>query len=399
MAAALARQSAWNAEWPQGAQMPRTSPSAERQTAHSDDIYHKKMYLCDEPEIAHGKSATVHAGARIESGEPVAIKRYKARTSEHELEILRHLGPHPRLARFIEHLPRDHGWLVFDLYARSLHDVLVREPDLARRRAKKFARQMLQALKFVHAKGVVHGDVKGENLLLDAAGDLRLCDFGISHMDTCWVPDCDIVTVNYRAPELLRGEMYDESIDVWAAACVVYEFGGFYLSASNTVPGVKADHEAVLGPEPTRRFSAPDDVAALCRAALVDKHRPTARQLLKKHFAHSPAVIWLVGPSREACDAFRTALSAKYGAPFKVCDSAETLAAALERKPRCVLVVSAGAAQRASGEALARQALAANRLVLTALLHNASAPSPVGELAEQGYGPLHLLVERCADFV
>jgi serine/threonine-protein kinase len=82
------------------------------------------------------------------------------------------------------------------------------------------------ALDALHAKGLVHRDVKPSNILLDESGDAMLTDFGLSrgHAYTALTQAGQVVgTLDYLAPELIRGAKATPASDIYALGCVVYE--------------------------------------------------------------------------------------------------------------------------------------------------------------------------------
>jgi serine/threonine-protein kinase len=96
-------------------------------------------------------------------------------------------------------------------------------------RAVVVARQVLEALAYAHRRGVVHRDVKPENILMDAAGAVKVTDFGIARLVS---GDADpgitavgrvVGTPRYLAPEALAGAAPDPRMDVYAVGIVLRE--------------------------------------------------------------------------------------------------------------------------------------------------------------------------------
>jgi protein-serine/threonine kinase len=84
--------------------------------------------------------------------------------------------------------------------------------------------QLADAVRFLHLNGIVHRDIKDENVILDGSGKCQLIDFGSA---AHWRPgkrwDTFSGTLHYASPEILRGEMYGgKEQDVWALGVVGY---------------------------------------------------------------------------------------------------------------------------------------------------------------------------------
>ena len=113
-----------------------------------------------------------------------------------------------------------------DLTGILTHPTLVLKPN----HIKCLILQMLKGLSYLHSKKIIHRDLKGSNLLLNARGELKLADFGLArylhqgtgaalsakmrHMDYT----NRVITLWYRPPELLLGATkYGYEIDLWSA--------------------------------------------------------------------------------------------------------------------------------------------------------------------------------------
>lgn len=89
---------------------------------------------------------------------------------------------------------------------------------------KTIMKQLISALTYIHSKGIVHRDIKLENILVDKNGNIKLIDFGL-----CAVKEEEfdmlqglVGTVRYTAPELIKGEGYNESVDVWGVGIILF---------------------------------------------------------------------------------------------------------------------------------------------------------------------------------
>lgn len=126
------------------------------------------------------------------------------------------------------------------------------EPYFTLPRLSYIARQCFIALEFVHSMGLVHSDVKPENILLASysRAQAKLIDFGSS----CYLTDRQssyIQSRSYRAPEVVLGLPYDGRIDIWSIGCVIAEmFTGEVTFQNDSVVSMLSRIEAICGPFP-----------------------------------------------------------------------------------------------------------------------------------------------------
>lgn len=254
-----------------------------------------------EREIGRGATGSVHLAREIATGREVVVKRFSgARDPALALREARAMGAvqHERLVRML-HVDRrgDDVFLVMErAEGGSARDLLEREGPLAPPRAVAIALDVLDALEALHAHGLVHRDVKAENVLLDAGGRALLGDLGSaqeSRVDlTRTSHGADGSSLSTVAPEVLRGAKPDARADVYAAGAVLYRLltGAHYvdlegksafeatqrilldaprLEDSRVPPTLRPVLARALAKKPEERFASARDMrAALASAPL-----------------------------------------------------------------------------------------------------------------------------------
>jgi serine/threonine-protein kinase len=250
-------------------------------------------YLIEE-EIGRGAAATVYLAQDLRHGRRVALKALNS-----ELGAVLGVERFQREIRTQARLQHPHILPLFDsgsaagrlfctmpyVEGGSLRDRLRREGTLPVATATQLAAEVASALTYAHALGVIHRDVKPENILISASGHALLTDFGIAyaiedgsgHARPGRITESGITlgTTAYMSPEQSAGdETVDARSDIYSLAAVVYETligeppPSLAIVCSGLPPTVGAAVSRALSRQPADRFdTAADFAAALCGRA------------------------------------------------------------------------------------------------------------------------------------
>ncbi len=187
--------------------------------------------------LGQGGMGAVYRGVDAVTRQEVAVKMLKAdpirrnpdliRRFEREGEALRQLN-HPNIVKMLDACECDGAhYLVMEYVGGgSLRAVLEKEKQLSVQRALYIALDLADALTRAHRLGILHRDIKPDNVLLAEDGTPRLTDFGMARLgsEPHITEDGAIVgTMAYIAPEVFQGNEPDERSDIWSFGIMLYE--------------------------------------------------------------------------------------------------------------------------------------------------------------------------------
>ncbi|XP_040307989.1 mitogen-activated protein kinase kinase kinase 3 isoform X1 [Herpailurus yagouaroundi] len=213
---------------------------------------------------------------------------------ECEIQLLKNLQ-HERIVQYYGCL-RDRAEKTLTIFMEympggSVKDQLKAYGALTESVTRKYTRQILEGMSYLHSNMIVHRDIKGANILRDSAGNVKLGDFGASkRLQTICMSGTGMRSVTgtpyWMSPEVISGEGYGRKADVWSLGCTVVEM--------LTEKPPWAEYEAMaaifkIATQPTNP-QLPSHISEhgrdfLRRIFVEARQRPSAEELLTHHFA------------------------------------------------------------------------------------------------------------------
>ncbi|QPG76490.1 hypothetical protein FOA43_003879 [Brettanomyces nanus] len=245
-----------------------------------------------------GASGSVYlARSRKLGGRQVAIKQIDlSKQSRKELIVNEILvmkdSQHKNIVNFIEAYlngPSD-LWVIMEyMEGGSLTDVIDNNPSIPEKQIASICFETTKGLQHLHKKNFIHRDIKSDNVLLDAHGNVKITDFGFCAKLTNEKSKrvTMVGTPYWMAPEVVRQKEYDEKVDIWSLGIMAIEMiegeppylneeplKALYLIVSNGTPTLK---------HPERLSDELMDFLSVCLCVEV-KYRATADELLQHRF-------------------------------------------------------------------------------------------------------------------
>lgn len=198
-----------------------------------------------------GGMANVYKGRDVRTGNAIAVKVLKEEFLDNE-ELVRRFKNESKAISILDHpnIVKVYDVSVTDqlqyIVMEYIDGITLKEylkqrgGALTWKEVIHFATQVLGALEHAHSKGIVHRDVKPQNIMLQADGSIKMMDFGIarfSRAQSQTVSDKAIGSVHYISPEQAKGDHTDGRTDIYSVGVMMYEMlsGHLPFDGSGTV--------------------------------------------------------------------------------------------------------------------------------------------------------------------
>lgn len=194
--------------------------------------------------LGQGAYGKVYKGQDLRTGQIVALKKALASSEEEgipptslrEISILKSISECEFIVKLLDvvNTKTKSGkgilYIVFQYLDFDLKAFMISKNGkgvgLDNKISKEFCFQLLIGINYCHQKGIMHRDLKPQNLLIDSGKKLKIADFGLSRNFSIPIGKFthEVVTLWYRSPEILLGaKCYSTPIDLWSIGCILAE--------------------------------------------------------------------------------------------------------------------------------------------------------------------------------
>ncbi|KAG0294968.1 signal transducing kinase of the PAK [Linnemannia gamsii] len=277
----------------------------------SQDVIRRLQAICTDADptklyrnlvkIGQGASGGVYTAYQVGTNLSVAIKQMNLEQQPKKDLIINEIlvmkeSSHKNIVNYIDSfLWRGDLWVVMEYMEGGSLTEVVTTNEMADPQIGAVCRETLLGLEHLHSKGVIHRDIKSDNVLLSLNGDIKLTDFGFCAQlkESQGKRTTMVGTPYWMAPEVVTRKEYGPKVDIWSLGIMAIEMlegeppylnenplRALYLIATNGTPALQ---------NPEKLSYEFKDFLAQCLEVDPEK-RPTASELLKHPFlvkAHS----------------------------------------------------------------------------------------------------------------
>lgn len=182
--------------------------------------------------IGIGATSSVYQALNLNNGEMIAVKQIIEidECVENELELLKKMN-HANIITMIGYVTQeaqeedddDKLNILFEYMNCSLMDICEEFGKLPEKLIKNYVGQILNGLQYIHSIGIIHSDIKAENILVNKRGQLKITDFGVSISQKNNCPWKSRGSTYWMAPEVIEGIKIDYVSDIWSLGSTIFE--------------------------------------------------------------------------------------------------------------------------------------------------------------------------------
>lgn len=263
--------------------------------------------------IGKGSYGRVYLGINLTTGDFLAVKQVEVNQKaagqdkdkikemvaalDQEIDTMQHLE-HSNIVQYLGCERKEYSISIFLEYISggSIGSCYRKHGKFEENLVSSLTKQTLEGLAYLHHEGVLHRDLKADNILLDIDGTCKISDFGISKKtDNIYGTDKSNNmqgSVFWMAPEVVQGQGYSAKVDIWSLGCVVLEMfqgkrpwskeegiGAIYKLGNNMAPPI---------PDEVSSSISAGALGFILDCFTIDpSERPTAETLKRHQFCSS----------------------------------------------------------------------------------------------------------------
>jgi len=233
--------------------------------------------------LGQGGMSLVYRAVDIRTGHSVAVKILKSEYN-HDVEFLERFQREAHAAGRMSHhnivnlldvgTEGDFRYLVLEyISGNTLKDIIKEKGALHPNTAIQITIRILSALQHAHENGIIHRDIKPQNVLVNTNGHIKVSDFGIARITntkTISKKDMVIGSVHYSSPEQARGSVVQATSDIYSTGIVLYEMLTGRVPFTGDNPVTVAMQQVNAAPPPIRELNpaVPHAIASVVMKAI-----------------------------------------------------------------------------------------------------------------------------------